>query len=176
MLHLIPAQNSYHSLRNPDNIPCFNTRLDFLIYFLSIDYNGSYIMDPVAIKYITRIGLGLSHLREHKFKHSFQNSINPKCNWGNDVESVIHFFSIVTYIVFESCTLLNSLRKINNKLLDCTDSSLNQTLQFWNSSFTTNENKNIIKLTIDLVLSTKRFDRPLLWTATFVSPLSFKQL
>ena len=58
-------------------------------------------MDPVAIKYITRIGLGLSHLREHKFKHSFQNSINPKFNCGNAVESVIHFFSTLTYIVMK---------------------------------------------------------------------------
>ena len=35
---------------------------------------------------------GLIHLWEHKFKHSFQDSINPTCDWGNDVETVIYFF------------------------------------------------------------------------------------
>ena len=48
--------------------------------------------NPIGIKYITRIRLGLSHLREHKFKHSFQDTQNPICNCGNDLESAIHFF------------------------------------------------------------------------------------
>ena len=30
------------------------------------------IHDPVGIKYLTRLRLGLSHLNEHKFKHNFR--------------------------------------------------------------------------------------------------------
>ena len=30
-----------------------------------------------GIKYLTRLRLGLSYLHEHKFKHSFQNTLNP---------------------------------------------------------------------------------------------------
>ena len=41
--------------------------------------------NPIGINYITRIRLGLSHLREDKFKHSFQDTLNPICNCGNDV-------------------------------------------------------------------------------------------
>ena len=52
--------------------------------------------NPTGIKYITRIRLGLSHLRQHKSKHSFQDSINPICKCSNDVKSVIHFFKIRT--------------------------------------------------------------------------------
>ena len=37
-------------------------------------------------KFITRLGLGLCHFREHKFKHSFQDKINPLCSCGFDVE------------------------------------------------------------------------------------------
>ena len=48
--------------------------------------------NPIGIKYITWIRLGLSHLREHKFKNSFQDTLNPICNCSNDVESAIHFF------------------------------------------------------------------------------------
>ena len=55
--------------------------------------------NPIGIKYITRIRLGLSHLREHKFKHSFQYTLNPICNCGNDVEFVIYFSSTVPCIV-----------------------------------------------------------------------------
>ena len=48
--------------------------------------------NPIGIKYITRIRLELSHLRQHKFKYSFQDTLNPICNCSNDVESAIHFF------------------------------------------------------------------------------------
>ena len=44
------------------------------------------------IKSIRRLRLRLSHFREHRFKHSFQDSTNPLCNCGCDVESTIHFF------------------------------------------------------------------------------------
>ena len=47
--------------------------------------------NPDGIKFITRLRLGLSHLREHKFKHSFQDSLNPLCKCGIEVESTSHF-------------------------------------------------------------------------------------
>ena len=33
-----------------------------------------------------------SRLREHKFKHNFQNCINPLCSCAMDIESTSHFF------------------------------------------------------------------------------------
>ena len=41
---------------------------------------------------MTRLRLGLSHLRKHKFKHSFQDFINTLCNCGYEVEFTVHFF------------------------------------------------------------------------------------
>ena len=43
-----------------------------------------------GLKFVTRLHLGLSHLREHTFKHSFQDSINPLCSCSLDAESTIH--------------------------------------------------------------------------------------
>ena len=43
------------------------------------------------MKLITRLHVGLSHLREHKFKHSFQDILNPICCCGFDVESTSHY-------------------------------------------------------------------------------------
>ena len=123
-------------------------------------------------KYITRIRLGLSQLWDHEFKHSFQDSIYPICNCGNDAESVIYFFlhctaekmksSIMDFFSKcdycplhsnERCTILNSLSKIDHKLSDSTNTSLTKILLFGNSSFTTNDNTKIINLTIDFALS-----------------------
>ena len=40
----------------------------------------------------TILCLGLSYLHEHKFKHSFQDTLNPFCLYGLDVEASTHFF------------------------------------------------------------------------------------
>ena len=38
------------------------------------------IHDPVDVKYLTRLRLGLSHLNEHKFRHNFQECLDPFCS------------------------------------------------------------------------------------------------
>ena len=43
------------------------------------------------IWYLTTLRLGLSHLHEHKFKNNFQDTLNPNCNCGYDVENICHF-------------------------------------------------------------------------------------
>ena len=42
---------------------------------------------PKGIKLITRLRLGLSHLREHKFRHNFQDTLNQICSCGDDIET-----------------------------------------------------------------------------------------
>ena len=44
--------------------------------------------NPLGLKLLTRLRLGLSHLREHKFKHSFQDILNPFCNCGKEAEAI----------------------------------------------------------------------------------------
>ena len=119
--------------------------------------------NSIGIKYITWIRLELSHLRKHKFKHSFQDTLNPICNCGNDVESAVHFFLHCPLYSNERRTLLNNLVNIDHKLLANTNFSLTQILLFGNTTFNAIVNTKIINLTTDFVLPTKRFDEPLLW-------------
>ena len=42
--------------------------------------------NPSRIKLITRLRLGLSHLREHKFRHNFQDKLNSICSCGESIE------------------------------------------------------------------------------------------
>ena len=47
---------------------------------------------PRGLKLLTRLRLGFSHLREHKFRHNFQDTINPFCQCKtNDIETNEHF-------------------------------------------------------------------------------------
>ena len=67
---------------------------------------------------ITRIRLGLSHLREQKFKHSFQDTLNPLCSCGN--ESTEHFLLRCPEFANKRCTLLSTLGNFNCSLLQNT--------------------------------------------------------
>ena len=40
--------------------------------------------NPKALKFITRLCLGHSYLRYHKFEHDFQDSLNPHCSCGSN--------------------------------------------------------------------------------------------
>mgnify|MGYP001793457675 FL=1 len=33
--------------------------------------------DPLGVQLLTRLRVGLSHLRDHKFKHNFNDTIDP---------------------------------------------------------------------------------------------------
>ena len=78
------------SLRRCDSCNVFKSNI---LKFIRPSSNSFFhCHNSIGIKYITRICLGLSHWREHKFKHSFQDTLNHICNCGTDVESAIHFF------------------------------------------------------------------------------------
>ena len=50
------------------------------------------ISDSLGIKLLTRFCLGLSHVREHKFIHNFQDTINPLCSCSLELELITYFF------------------------------------------------------------------------------------
>ena len=75
----------------------------------------------------------MSHLREHKFNHNFQDCSNPICSCGLDIESTSHFLLHCPTFNDERYTLLSILNNIDCKLLELTKSSLSQTLLYGNT-------------------------------------------
>ena len=97
------TRTAYRRRNNIDNIPRFNVKHFKNSFFQSIvtEWNNlekskksifkksilQFIRptpsrtfnchNPVGIKLITRLRLGLSHLRDHKFKHNFLDYLNP---------------------------------------------------------------------------------------------------
>ena len=43
------------------------------------------IHNPIGLKLLTRLRLGLSRLNEHKFKHNLQDCINPLCTCSLEI-------------------------------------------------------------------------------------------
>ena len=81
--------------------------------------------NPTGVKLLTRLRLGVSHLREYKFKHGFQDSLNPICSCGNDIETTLaHFLLYYPHYSHESSTFLNTIKNINRHIFDKNDMQL----------------------------------------------------
>ena len=148
-----------HNIRNSTSFNIFRKNI---LKFIRPSANSLFnCHNPKGIKFITRLRLGLSHLREHKFKHSFQDSLNLFYGCGLDIESTAHFLLHCPTYIIERRTLLSTLVNIDNNLLDLCEPVLIRTLLFGSNSFDTDANTNVLNATIEYIISTKRFDEPL---------------
>ena len=86
--------------------------------------------NPVGLKYLTRLPLELSHLNEHRFKHNFQDCVNPLCGCSLEPESNSHFFLCCHHYTILSADLMNGLKKIDENILRLSENSLVKLLIF----------------------------------------------
>ena len=106
--------------------------------------------NSIGIRLITRLRLGLSHIRDHKFKHSFLDCLNSNCCCGKDIETTVHYLLRSIF--------LNNIRSIDENILSGSDSRISETLLFGISSFNDTKSTSFLYTTSDYILSTKRFD------------------
>ena len=117
---------------NSENLNVFKNSL---LKFIRTSGNSVFnCHNPRGVKLLTRLRLGLSHLQEHKFKHGFQDSLNPICSCGNDVETLAHFLLYRPHYSHERSTFLNTTRNINRHIFDKSDSQITETLLYGDSS------------------------------------------
>ena len=114
-----------------------------------------------GIKLVTRLRLGLSHLREHKFKHSFQDTLNSFCSCGLDVETNTHFFLYCPLFTNQRRTLLSTVKDIDSSLTNTNDSILTHILLFGKASLDTSANTLLLNATMNYIISTNRFEESL---------------
>ena len=81
--------------------------------------------NPRGIKLLSRLRLGFSHLRERKFKLSFQDYLNLFCSCGKgEVEtSSRYLFHCLNYSE-ELLALLNTIKNIDMSILQQSDSKI----------------------------------------------------
>ena len=157
---IIECNKLDHNIRNSSSFITF--RKSILKFIRPSANSFFYCHNLKGIKFITRLLLRLSHLREDKFKHSFRDSLNPFCSCGLDIESTAHFLIHCPTYITERLTLLSAIENIDNNLLDLCEPVSIKTLLFGSNSFDTNANTNVLNATIEYVLfTTKTFEEPL---------------
>ena len=89
--------------------------------------------NPIGIKYLTRLRLGLTHLRYHKFKHGFLDAVDRLCSCSTAIEK--------TVLYFLHCPNFSTARNT-----------------FLNDAYSVIDNKLVLDASIKYILETKRFD------------------
>ena len=115
--------------------------------------------NPHSIKLLARLRVGLSHLREHKFRHNFQDSLDLFCNSGRHIETTIHFFLHCSNYSNQRKTIFKKISSIKRSLLNQNDSIIVETLLFGSTGLNDEENACITEST---TTNTESFITPLL--------------
>ena len=129
----------YWEIKNSESIVTFKKRI---LSFIRPSANSKFnCHNPRGIKLLLRLRLGLSHLREHKFKHTFQDSLNPfySCIKG-EVETSSHYLLHCSDYSEKRLTLLNTIRNIDVSTLQLSDSKFTRVLLFGDNFFDNNKN------------------------------------
>ena len=122
-----------------------------------------------------RLRLGLSHLRQHKFKHSFKDTLNPFCSCGLDVDTSTHFFLYCPLFTNQRRTILSTVNNIDSSYDKYTDDSndkysnvkytndsiLTHILLFGKVSLDISANTLILTATMKYIISMNRFQKSL---------------
>ena len=124
--------------------------------------NSSYnINNPLEVKYLTRLRIGFSHLKKHKFKHNFQESIDSMCNCSSGIETTIHFFLHCANFITQRQTFFDKIATLDANILTENEGSIVNTLLFGKPNSENFFNKAMLNTLIEFILSTERFNNPL---------------
>ena len=137
------------NMRNSETLNIFKSKI---LKFIRPTANSIFrFHNPIGVKLLSRPRLGLSHLREYKLKHSFQDTLNPLCSCGKEVETTFHFLLSCPNYSDERLTLLSKIRNISPNILENINSQINRNIDKNSTASTT---FIILSSTIEYVLAT----------------------
>ena len=96
-----------------------------LLDFIQPTANSTFGTNDVSgLKLLTRLRVGFSHLREHKFKYNFQDTLNPLCSCSLEAEDIYYFFMRCQSFSNQRNVLFNDLNAVNSDILKMSDNEI----------------------------------------------------
>ena len=139
---------------------CFlQTFLEFIRPILNSIFNAP---NSLGLPYLTKLRVSLSLLREHKFRHHFQDWLNPICNCGSAVESTKHYFLHCSNFKNKRQSLLENARIVNQNSLSMNEDAFIHLLLYDKNTLTDNINIFLLNSVIEYITPAKRFNDPLI--------------
>ena len=114
-----------HDIRNRNSLNVFKLSLVKFVRLVANSVNE--INNPYGLKLLTRLCLGLSHLRYHKVRHNFQDCINPIRVCGLEIETTTHFHLHCPLFQSARQSLLIDIKKSDESILKKHDELITKT-------------------------------------------------
>ena len=140
-------------------IPALTTFKSHLLSFYSPDLKSIFgVHDPLGIKRLFQLRLGLSPLRHHKKRHNFLDTPTDMCLCKTDVETTEHFLMKCPFYHSKRLILARHVIPIiTAKNLAFLQNDVNLYL-YGHRKLTYDDNTNIILQTINFIKTSYRFD------------------
>ena len=113
--------------------------------------------NPTGLKFLTRLRLVLSHLNRHKFKHNFQNCVNPLWFCSFEIESLSHFFLHCHQIINICAALLDDLQSVDINIPGFSSNEFMDLLFYESPNFNFIQNSNILSSSISFIIESETF-------------------
>ena len=139
----------------------------FLWIFLWFYRTNSYLnivfrSSVIFVRAPTQKRFGFSHLREHKFRHNFADTVDPFCNCrNNSLETTQHFLMHCSVYSNDRHMMFNSLQQLDLNLLPLNPETLCKLLLYGDPNLSFDQNHAILYITIKFICDSGRFDGPL---------------
>ena len=142
------------TIRDFESIAIFKKRSTFIRPIPSSVYN---IFDPIGLKFLTRLRLGFSHLNEHRFRHNFQECINPLCSCSLETENTSHYLLHCHHFSQNRINLMNSVNSVFENFDILSDNIKTNVLLYGDPRLDGESNKIILEATISYIKTSERF-------------------
>ena len=107
------------------------------------------IHNPVGIRLLTRLRLGLSHLNRHIFRHNFADCVNLLCSCSIKPETILQIFLHWHNLLNLRKELYDKIKLLDETLLQSNEESLLTVLLFGSKIFNEQENVQILNASND---------------------------
>ena len=137
-------------------LPTFEALKKHLISLYRPDIRPTFNIHNPQLRYIFQLRVGLSHLRHHKKRHKFADTLSDKCLCKKGVEDTHHFLMSCPLYTSHRVTLFSCVEPILQNH-DITATNFVNILLYGHPSLNDSENKVILNSTLDYITKTKRF-------------------
>ena len=96
------------AIRNSESMAIFKNRLLSFIHPIQSDVYD--IFDPIGLKFLTRLRFDLSHPNEQRFRHNFQDCLNPLFSYSLKTEDTTHYLLHCHHFSQHCIDLINSVK------------------------------------------------------------------
>ena len=122
--------------------------------------------DIEKIKSLNHLKLNFIHLNEHKFRHNFNDTVDPMCPCGLESETSLrrlHYFLRCNLYLTEKLEHLSNVCILNSSVKNYSNENLLKTLLYGSEDTICDMNREILKVTIKFLKRPERFNGSLFW-------------